>query len=71
MEPALSGVVEELQFWQNGANRLYAVQDPEAPEAHLRGRFHTGADGSYAFLAVRPVPLSRKCASSSRKCPAS
>jgi len=46
----------ELDVWQNGDDRLYAVQDPDAPEAHLRGRFHTRADGSYAFLAVRPVP---------------
>jgi hydroxyquinol 1,2-dioxygenase len=46
----------ELDVWQNGDNRLYAVQDPEAPEAHLRGRFRTRADGGYAFLAVRPVP---------------
>ena len=46
----------ELDVWQNGDNRLYAVQDPEAPEAHLRGRFRTRPDGSYAFLAVRPVP---------------
>jgi catechol 1,2-dioxygenase len=46
----------ELDVWQNGDNRLYAVQDPEAPEDHLRGRFRTRADGSYAFLAVRPVP---------------
>ena len=46
----------ELDVWQNGDNRLYAVQDPEAPEAHLRGRFRTRADGSYAFVAVRPVP---------------
>ena len=45
----------ELDVWQNGANRLYAVQDPDAPERHLRGRFHTGGDGRYAFLAVRPV----------------
>ena len=29
---------------------------PEAPEAHLRGRFRTRVDGSYAFVAVRPVP---------------
>ena len=35
---------------------LYAVQQPEAPEDHLRGRFRTRDDGSYAFLAVRPVP---------------
>ena len=46
----------ELDVWQNGENRLYTVQDPEAPEAHLRGRFVTREDGSYAFLAVRPLP---------------
>jgi catechol 1,2-dioxygenase len=46
----------ELDVWQNGDNRLYAVQDPDAPEDHLRGRFRTRADGGYAFLAVRPVP---------------
>ncbi len=46
----------ELDVWQNGENRLYTVQDPEAPEEHLRGRFHTRPDGSYAFLGVRPLP---------------
>lgn len=46
----------ELDVWQNGDNCLYAVQDPDAPEAHLRGRFRTRADGSYGFVAVRPVP---------------
>jgi hydroxyquinol 1,2-dioxygenase len=46
----------ELDVWQNGDDRLYAVQSPEAPEDHLRGRFSTRGDGSYAFLAVRPVP---------------
>jgi catechol 1,2-dioxygenase len=46
----------ELDIWQNGDNRLYAVQDPAAPEHHLRGRFKTRDDGSYAYLAVRPVP---------------
>jgi len=46
----------ELDVWQNGDNRLYAVQDPEAPEDHLRGRFFSRQDGGYAFLAVRPVP---------------
>ena len=29
---------------------------PEAPEDHLRGRYRTRDDGSYAFVAVRPVP---------------
>jgi hydroxyquinol 1,2-dioxygenase len=45
----------ELDVWQNGANRLYAVQDPDAPDDHLRGRFITGDDGRFAFTAVRPV----------------
>ena len=46
----------EVDVWQNGDNELYAVQDPEAPEGHLRGRFTTRDDGSYGFLAVRPTP---------------
>jgi protocatechuate 3,4-dioxygenase beta subunit len=46
----------ELDVWQNGDNRLYAVQDSDAPEHHLRGRFLTDAEGRFAFLAVRPVP---------------
>jgi len=46
----------ELDVWQNGEDQLYAVQRPEAPEDHLRGRYFTREDGSYAFLAVRPVP---------------
>jgi catechol 1,2-dioxygenase len=46
----------EVDVWQNGDNELYAVQDPEAPENHLRGRFATREDGSYGFVAVRPTP---------------
>jgi hydroxyquinol 1,2-dioxygenase len=46
----------ELDVWQNGDNRLYAVQDDDAPDDHLRGRFATDADGRFAFQAVRPVP---------------
>lgn len=49
----VSGAV--LDVWQNGDDRLYAVQDPGAPEHHLRGRFRTREDGGYAFLAVRPT----------------
>jgi catechol 1,2-dioxygenase len=45
----------ELDVWQNGPNRLYAIQDGRAPEEHLRGRFRTHENGSYAFLAVRPT----------------
>jgi hydroxyquinol 1,2-dioxygenase len=32
------------------------VQDPGAPETHLRGRFRAEHDGGYAFLAIRPTP---------------
>ena len=46
----------ELDVWQNGDNELYAVQDPEAPETHLRGRFIVRDDGSYGFITVRPTP---------------
>ncbi|MBV9940960.1 MAG: hypothetical protein JO262_02435 [Solirubrobacterales bacterium] len=46
----------ELDVWQNGADMLYAVQRPEAEEDHLRGRYLAREDGSYAFIAVRPVP---------------
>jgi catechol 1,2-dioxygenase len=46
----------ELDVWQNGDNRLYAVQDEDAPDDHLRGRFQTDAEGRFAFRAVRPVP---------------
>jgi hydroxyquinol 1,2-dioxygenase len=46
----------ELDIWQNGDNRLYAVQDEDAPDDHLRGRFVTDAEGAFAFRAVRPVP---------------
>jgi hydroxyquinol 1,2-dioxygenase len=45
----------ELDVWQNGDNRLYAVQDPDAPDDHLRGRFRADAEGRFAFQAVRPV----------------
>ena len=44
-----------VDVWQNDANQLYGVQDTDAPENHLRGRFRTRDDGSYAFLGVRPV----------------
>jgi hydroxyquinol 1,2-dioxygenase len=46
----------ELDVWQNGDNRLYAVQDESAPDEHLRGRFETDTEGRFAFRAVRPVP---------------
>jgi catechol 1,2-dioxygenase len=46
----------EIDVWQNGDNELYAVQDSDAPEHHLRGRFVTRDDGSYSLIGVRPTP---------------
>lgn len=46
----------ELDLWQNDADMLYAVQKEEGPEGHLRGRYRVRDDGSFAFIAVRPVP---------------
>jgi catechol 1,2-dioxygenase len=45
----------ELDVWQNDADELYALQRADGPEDHLRGRFLTRDDGSYAFVGVRPV----------------
>jgi protocatechuate 3,4-dioxygenase beta subunit len=45
----------EIDVWQNDADELYAVQRAEGPDDHLRGRFLTREDGSYAFVGVRPV----------------
>jgi catechol 1,2-dioxygenase len=45
-----------IEVWQNDTNELYSVQDPDAPEGHLRGRFLSEEDGRYAFVGVRPVP---------------
>lgn len=44
-----------IDVWQNAANGRYAVQDPGQPLENLRGRFRTGADGRFAFWAVRPT----------------
>src|SRR6202011_1153941 len=45
-----------LDIWQNGDNGLYAVQDGEAEEDHLRGRFLSRENGTYGLVGVRPVP---------------
>jgi catechol 1,2-dioxygenase len=46
----------ELDVWQNDADMLYAVQKPEGPEDHLRGRYRAREDGRFSFITVRPVP---------------
>ncbi len=44
-----------LDVWQTSANRLYDVQDPDAPDWNLRGRFTTAADGRYWFTSEKPT----------------
>jgi len=44
-----------LDVWQNADDMLYAVQNPDTPPDNLRGIFRTRADGSFAFLGVRPT----------------
>ena len=44
-----------LDVWQTSANRLYDVQDPEAPDWNLRGQFTTAADGRYWFTSEKPA----------------
>ena len=44
-----------IDVWQTSANALYDVQDPDAPEWNLRGRFKTGEAGEYALVTEKPV----------------
>lgn len=44
-----------LDVWQTAPNGFYDVQDPSQPEFNLRGRFRTGADGTYHFRTLKPV----------------
>lgn len=45
-----------IDVWQNASNRLYAIQDPAAPEFNLRGVYETDEDGRYELRTIRPVP---------------
>ena len=45
-----------LDLWQNAANGLYQVQDPEQADDNLRCRTVTNADGRYLFSTIKPVP---------------
>jgi catechol 1,2-dioxygenase len=43
-----------LDVWQTAPNGFYDVQDAAQPPMNFRGRFRTGADGSYHFRTVQP-----------------
>jgi hydroxyquinol 1,2-dioxygenase len=44
-----------LDVWQTDGEGFYDVQRPGGNEQYARGRFTTGADGSYGFRTVKPV----------------
>lgn len=45
----------ELNFWQNGPDGLYDMQEPEKGY-NLRCRMTTGADGRFSFTTTKPLP---------------
>ena len=44
-----------LDVWQAQTSGLYDLQDPNLHEMHMRGKFHTDAEGRYLVRTVRPV----------------
>jgi hydroxyquinol 1,2-dioxygenase len=50
---ALAGATVDV--WQTAANGSYDVQDANAPEWNLRGRYTTTAEGEYALVTEKPV----------------
>jgi catechol 1,2-dioxygenase len=45
----------ELDVWETAPNGKYEQQDPEQIDMNLRGRFTTGADGTYSLYCLRPT----------------
>jgi catechol 1,2-dioxygenase len=50
----LAGV--ELDMWQADAEGLYSKIHPNIPEWNLRGRFHSGSDGTFEVRTIVPPP---------------
>jgi len=44
-----------IDVWQTSANGMYDVQDSDAPEWNLRGRFKTDRNGEYTIVTEKPV----------------
>lgn len=49
----VAGVI--IDTWEAADNGLYHMQDKDAPEFNLCGRFKTGADGKYWFITEKPA----------------
>src|SRR6266850_5489702 len=45
----------EVDVWHSSTVGLYENQDPTQADMNLRGKFVTGADGSFAFRSVKPA----------------
>ncbi|MFZ2650898.1 MAG: dioxygenase [Burkholderiaceae bacterium] len=45
----------EVDVWHSSCVGLYENQDPAQADMNLRGKFVTGADGSFAFRSVKPA----------------
>ena len=58
----------ELDVWQNGDNRLYAVQDPDAPDDHLRGRYRTDTRDASRFRPSVRCPTRSPTTGRSERC---
>jgi catechol 1,2-dioxygenase len=44
-----------LDVWQTQSNGLYDAQDDKPDELHMRGKFHSDAEGRYLIRTVLPV----------------
>jgi protocatechuate 3,4-dioxygenase beta subunit len=51
-KPVQGAVVD---VWHSSPVGLYENQDPTQAEMNLRGKFTTGADGSFSFVSVKPA----------------
>lgn len=45
-----------LDIWQNAANGLYSVEDPDQADDNLRRRLYADDTGAYHFTTIRPMP---------------
>ena len=47
--------IANLSVWETDGDGFYDVQDVEGRGPDCRGRLYTREDGSYDFLAIKPV----------------
>ena len=47
--------VNDVSIWETSGDGLYDAQDPDADGPDCRGRLYTREDGTFNFLAIKPV----------------